>query len=469
MIPAVLPAALSRRKFMGGVTAIAGAGMLAACATQQRAATPTEQRPAGQATVTDKLTVLQVDDFHPDHNAFLKEEITRFAQEKNWHLELANVAGFLAGMDIYQKLLAQKQADQPPDFLFHGLSTRQMVFLKLLREQTSFVEDLQKRYGRAYSTARATQVIDGKWWSVPFYDRTGGYWVREDKFKALGVDIDKDLDTWEKVRESCLKVSDPAGNFYGWGMSVNRSGDGESLVWNIIWSWGGALADKSGQTVTLNSKETIDGLTWLKEVYTDPKWARMVPPGVNSWTDPDNNQAYLAGTLAFTSNAGTLYAKAVLDKNPIAPTIKVLPQPLGPAKQRLQSSGGHYFYFFDGSKNYDAARQLAEHLLSVDVQRQLWKISTGYVVPAYEKWWDDPLIEGDENSRRFKPVSFADTSFQGIAWRGPLSEAADAVSAQNVATDMMGEILAGKPVEQAVKDAHNRCVGIFKEFGFKGA
>ncbi len=413
--------------------------------------------------------VLQVDDYHPDHNKFLKEEIERFAREKNWPLDLANIAGFLAGMDIYQKLLAQKQAGQPPDFLFHGLSTRQMVFLKLLREQTAFVEDLQKRYGRVYPSARASQVIDGKWWSVPFYNRTGGYWVREDKFKAIGVNIDKDLDTWDQVRENCLKVSDPANQLYGWGMTVNRSGDGESLVWNIIWSFGGALADTTGQIVTLNSPQTIAGLTWLKEVYTDPKWAPMLPPGVNAWTDPSNNEAFLAGTIAFTSNAGTMYAKAVFDKNPLAPHIKVLPQPLGPAKQRLQGSGGHNFYFFDGSKNYDAARQLAEHLLSIDVQRVLWKTSTGYVVPAYEKWWDDPIIQGDENSRRFRPIAFSEPPFPGVAWRGPLSEAADAVSAQNVATDMMGEILAGKPVAQAVKDAHDRCVKIFKEFGFKGA
>ena len=468
MIRLGVPSLVSRRHLIGGLAGVTGSGLLAACAQPRQAAAP-EQKPAGQVTVTGKLTVLQVDDYHPDHNKFLKEEIERFAREKNWPLDLANIAGFLAGMDIYQKLLAQKQAGQPPDFLFHGLSTRQLVFLKLLREQTAFVEDLQKRYGRVYPSARASQVIDGKWWSVPFYNRTGGYWVREDKFKAIGLDIDKDLDTWDKVRENCLKVSDPANQFYGWGMTVNRSGDGESLVWNIIWSWGGALADTTGQIVTLNSPETVAALTWLKEVYTDPKWAKMLPPGVNSWTDPSNNEAWLAGQIAFTSNAGTLYAKAVFDKNPVAPVTKLLPPPLGPAKQRFLAPSGHNFYFFDGSKNYDAARQLAEHLLSIDVQRVLWKTSPGYVVPAYEKWWDDPIVQQEENSRRFKPVALAEPPFPGLAWRGPITEASDAVGAQNVLTDMMGEVQAGKPVAQAVKDAHDRAVRIYKELGFKGA
>jgi len=66
----------------------------------------------------------------------------------------------------------------------------------------------------------------------------------------------------------------------------------------------------------------------------------MLPPGVNSWTDPSNNEAWLAGQIAFTSKAGTLYAKAVFDKNPIAASTKLLPPPLGPAKQRFLAPAG---------------------------------------------------------------------------------------------------------------------------------
>jgi hypothetical protein len=43
------------------------------------------------------------------------------------------------------------------------------------------------------------------------------------------------------------------------------------------------------------------------------------------------------------------------------------------------------------------------------------------------------------------------------------------VSGENVATDMVGEILAGKPVEQAVRDAHQRATCIYQSFGLKGA
>jgi hypothetical protein len=42
------------------------------------------------------------------------------------------------------------------------------------------------------------------------------------------------------------------------------------------------------------------------------------------------------------------------------------------------------------------------------------------------------------------------------------------VNDSNVMTDMMGEILGGKRVDLAVRDAHVRSVQIYKDFGKKG-
>ena len=47
----------------------------------------------------------------------------------------------------------------------------------------------------------------------------------------------------------------------------------------------------------------------------------MLPPGVLAWGDISNNEAYLGGIVAYTQNAGTVYAKAVLDENPVAPVF----------------------------------------------------------------------------------------------------------------------------------------------------
>jgi len=83
--------------------------------------------------------------------------------------------------------------------------------------------------------------------------------------------------------------------------------------------------------------------------------------------------------------------------------------------------------------------------------------------------WSDPIVQGDENNRRFEKVAWNEPPFRGLAHPGPLTAAADAVGIQNVFTDMFGQILQGKKVEDAVKEAHDRCVKIYKEFGLKGA
>jgi multiple sugar transport system substrate-binding protein len=194
----------------------------------------------------------------------------------------------------------------------------------------------------------------------------------------------------------------------------------------------------------------------------------MLPPGVNSWNDTSNNEAYNAGIIGFTSNAGTLYATGKSNNNPVADATTLIRVPLGPFGLRLQGSGPHYHYFMEGSRNFDPAAALAEHLLSDGVQGNLYAISQGYVVPAYEGQWEHPLIAGDRIAQRFKPVAFNEPPFQGLAYRGPLSEAADAVNQENVMTDMMGEVIAGKRVDLAVRDAHLRSVQIYQSFGKRG-
>src|SRR5207237_4444871 len=171
---------------------------------------------------------------------------------------------------------------------------------------------------------------------------------------------------------------------WGWGMTANRSGDGNTAVRDHVNMWGGQLTEESGQLVVLNKdpyrQYVIDGLEFLKETYTDPKWAKMLPPGVNAWTDPSNNEAFLAGKIAFTSNAGTMLAKAIFDKNPIADDTLYLPRPkgLGPNARALMGADSMRFFLRKGTKNREPAEQLIHHLLSPEIQREIWKTSTGY-------------------------------------------------------------------------------------------
>jgi multiple sugar transport system substrate-binding protein len=425
-------------------------------------------KPAAKPQVQGRFQVLLIDDYHPDHNAHVRREIEEFSRQQGWQLELSPVAAFLAGADIYQKLLASVQAGDPPDFLIHTLSSAQLQRLGVAEPVTDIVNSLTQQYGPVMPGSEALHHFENEWFAVPFYGRTDGHWARQDVFEKAGINIDTDLETWDQVREACMAVSDPGASMWGWGKTVNRGGDGNYVVNNMMWSFGGALTDETGEVVRLNSPETVAAMRWLSEIYTDQQWARMLPPGVLSWTDPSNNEAFLSGTIAFTSNAGTMYAKGVFDQVPFIDTVRLIPMPFGPPRTRLQNLNSANFYLFRGVRNRDATWATINHMMMPEQQRPLWQTSTGYVVPPYRQMWDDPLVRADENNRRSEVMAWNTPGHRGLSHPGPLTAAADAVGTANIMTDMMGVILRGTSVEDAVAEAHQRAVQIYREFGLRG-
>lgn len=427
-------------------------------------------RTPSTATVDGTFRVVLNSDFHPDHNAFMQAELKAFGEASGWSIEVTDVAGFQGGGDLFTQLTSQVQAGNAPDLVIHTLGVRNFVTLGLVDPVTDLVNELVGLYGDTIQGAKNDSIVDDEWYGVPFMTRAGGYYVRSEIFEAAGLNVDTDTDTYDKLRATALSLSKPDENLWGWGMTVNRSGDGQSLVREVIHRWGGHLQDETGEKVTFNSPETIAALDWLKETYTSEQYAPMLPPGILSWTDPSNNEAFLAGQLAITQNAGTMYAKAHFDKVPFAPQIVFLPFPVRntDGKRIDFFAGGTRFYSITGSKNKDAAADLIRHFITQPVQERVWTISRGYALPAYRSGWDNEIIQSDPNSVRGMAIALNETDFTGLQWPGPMNEAVGSIVDQNHYTDMMAEVLQGRDTAEVVADYHDQFVQIYQDFGFAG-
>jgi multiple sugar transport system substrate-binding protein len=437
------------------------------------------QKPKSGAKINGKLQILQNQDFHPDHNAFVRLLLEEWGKAQGWAMDISYIAGFQGGSDLNQKLTAMVQAGTPPDLMDHNTDTRPQTFLNVLEPVTDIVADLTKTFGRpnigfvqAYQHDPQTGSTADKdpWWGVPYYERAGGWYVRADWFKEAGLDPVKELnDTADRARDAAMKISDPDKKRWGWGMTVNRSGDGDTGVNNILFWHGARWQDATGQKVTINSSEAIKAMEWLKETYSDPKWAKALPPGVNAWNDISNNEAMLAGTLGITDNAGTVLAKAYFDKVPFAENILWVKKPkadLGKGPTPM-SGGGESLRIIKGSKNKDGNLDTIKFWLSKEVQQQVWKISTAYALPAWANGWEDPIVSGNKISAAYKDVA-DNKDWNGSGSPGPRTAAIAAVLAGNIGTDMAGEVLQGKAPKDAVASAQSRAVKIFKEYGLKG-
>ena len=167
------------------------------------------------------------------------------------------------------------------------------------------------------------------------------------------------------------------------------------------------------------------------------------------------------------SNAGTLYAKAVLDKNPVAEGTTLIQKPLGPSGQRLQGSGGHYFYFMDGSPNFGPASQLAEHLLSDEVQQTLTGAPARVRRPAAPTAGSTP-DQGQPHRPGLPPggLQRAPVPRDGLAGPGDGGLRGGQRGERGHGHDGRDPGRQGR--RGRVRDAHNRAVSIYQSFGFKG-
>src|SRR6266508_4278127 len=482
---------LSRRVFLRATLTGAGAALLAACggaaapaptaAPVPTAAPAATEAPAATAAPTaaptatplplpegaaGKFTVIHRTEYFEEPQKIFRETMTQFAKDKGAELDISTANPEAFG-DFMAKMQAAVQAGVPPDLGYHTLSIQQMQSLDIVEDVSDVVDELVKKYGDIVpANADKSAKVDGKWWAVPFMSNTGAWFARKDVFEAGGIDVTK-LTDLNSFRDAALKVSDPDKQIWGWGLTINKSGDGHAMIMLAIQAFKGAIVDKSGQKVVFNSPETIAGVKWLAETYTGDEYKKMLPPGIESWTDPSNNEAYLAGKIALTSNAFTVYGKAKKDNNPVLGKTAVLQVPLAnDGKTRLASGGNGWFTIFKGSKNIDLAKQAILYMLDPKNFMPMVQGGGGLFLPAYKNLWTDDVLKIDPNFATVKEIIFNPTEYTGFSYPADPSPAVDAVFAEAIPSQMMANITTGKmSVEDAVKDAHDKIVSIFEQSG----
>ncbi len=459
---------MSRRDFLRAA-ATSGAGLAAARGLtvlgQDATATPQPLPEGAEGT----LTVIHRTEYFEQAQTLFRDTVTDFAASKSTALDISTANPESFG-DFLGKMQAAVAAGNPPDIAYtSNVSIAQMHLLDLLEDVTDVVEEAVSRYGNIMQGTNAPKVaqFDGVWKAIPFISNTTGYFIRGDKLAEIGIDPATDLETYDQRRDAALAMSDPDNSFWGWGITPNQSGDGHGFLMSVINSFGGSYTDETGLVVTYDSPETLAAVEWLTETYMSEKYAPMLPPGILSWTDISNNEAYLANTIGYTHNAFSVYAQAKRDENPVFPGTVLLLAPLGPANISQRGGGiGGWLTIFKGAKNVDLAKELALHLLDPVNFTPMSSVAGGLFMPAYENLWTDELLAADPNFAIIKEQVSVEEPFIGSSWPAQPNAAIDAIRAASVPEQMMANIFAGRMTPQeALTAAHQQIVDIFEEGG----
>jgi multiple sugar transport system substrate-binding protein len=374
---------------------------------------------------------------------------------------------------VVQKEDAAVKAGNPPDMAYFDTFVPEFFQLGDSIDVSDTVATITAAYGAPEDNVRINTTFGGKYYAIPYSSEGSGWFARKDWLAEKGIKV-ADIKTFTDLRDVALQISDPSKNRFGWGMTVNQSGDGNGLIQGVINAYGGAGASDDGKKAIFNSPETVEAVTFLADIYTNPKYKNMLPPGVLSWSDTGNNEAWLAGVLGFTTNQFSLYAQSKATKNPVYDQTVVFPGFTGPSVDRPLAFGNYtYFVIFKNAKNPDLAKALAKYLVAGPALLNMVKPANGLILPAYKKVWDsDPYyLNGDPvfaASRQVVEQPLPIATKTGLHFPQAPSPAWQQAYNSYVLTDMMGQIIQkGVKPADAVKQAQDRTVAAFNQLGIQ--
>jgi multiple sugar transport system substrate-binding protein len=353
---------------------------------------------------------------------------------------------FVGWEDLRQQAAVSANTGAGPDVIL-GWAEDPHVYSDKVSELTDVAEYLGKKYGGWQFLAEkyGKKAKTNNWIGLPFGGSTGPIVYRKSAVKEAGFDaIPNDHAGFLKLCQALKKNNKPAGFALG-----NAVGDANGFANWLIWSHGGFLVDDAGK-VAINSKETLNALNYLKELY--PSFVS----GTLSWNDVSNNRAYAANELFLTANGVSMYfalkndpaTKAIADDTEHAPLMQ------GIIGKQPQSALVLNAMLFKHSKYQNAAKAYLTFMMEAE-QYDPWLTGClGYwahPLKAYGEskvWTSDPKIAvyKDGMNNQF-----------WTGYKGPITQAAGTVAAEYILVQMCSSVASGqvKP-EDAIKEAERR-------------
>lgn len=396
------------------------------------------------------LRVLRPAKFVPADETIFNENARKFTATTGVPVRV----DYQAWEDLRPQTAVSATTGVGPDVVI-GWTDDPHLYSDKLIELSDVADYLGRKYGGWFPLAERMGKKFGtqNWIAIPLGGTGGPAVYRKSWVKEAGFDgIPKDLDGFLKLCQSLKRINHPAGFTIG-----HAVGDANSYAHWLLWSHGGSVVDEAGK-VTLNSKETIEALKYGKALY------ETFIPGTQSWGDPSNNKAMLAGEIGMTQNGVSVYYAF---KNADVPNVAELAadvdharMPIGPVGHGTETALIVNSMVFKHSKYPNAAKAFLTFLMEEE-QYDKWLVgSAGY--------WSQPLKAYAESSvwtSDPKLAAYRDTIKDSLwyGYKGPIGESSAAVVADYVVVDMFASVCSGDSTpEAAAAEAARRATRYYK-------
>lgn len=326
--------------------------------------TDKKEKAATDDNVTLKMLVPGYD------GGYLKKELDngiKAFEEKNPNIKVQIVS--VGWEDLNSKIIQLFQAKESPDIMLTGSRTlKQLVDMGAAENLSPFMKDdfKSKRVENVLKTAQ----IDGKQYGIPMAFSSRALYYRTDL-------IQNPPKNWDELLQTAREVHAKDSKVYGFAIPTDlESGTDEIL--NFIYQNGGRIVDKDGK-YTLNSKENVEALTYLKK-FSDEG---LIPDPV-SMKRNDQATLFKNGNLAmFVSGP---WEKEEMDKSEYKYGVAELPVGKFSAETLVTDS----YVMSSQSKHKEAAWKFIEFMGQPEYQR-----------PVSEAFGWFPVLKDEEKDKRF--------------------------------------------------------------------
>lgn len=189
--------------------------------------------------------------------------------------------------EYWTKLEASAQGGAMPDIFWMHCAhvTKYVKAEKLLN-----LEELNYDYTPYPEGVTNLYMYEGSHYAIPKDYDTIALAYNKEIFDAAGIAYPDDTWTWETLRETAKKLTDPDKGIYGFGAPNTNQGG----FWNMIYQNGGYVI-KDGVS-GYNLPETQEGIKF----WTDLTLADKVSPSQESFVDMNVDDQFQSGRVAMT-------------------------------------------------------------------------------------------------------------------------------------------------------------------------
>lgn len=319
----------------------------------------------------------------------------------------------------------------------------------LYRKQLVNLDDLVEKIGRR-SGGWTDEIVgrdrDGHYRVIPWYFISFPIAIRTDLVADLGEDLP---DTWEDVHRLGKKLKTKG---HPVGIQLAHSEDSNHILRGIIWSWGGKLVEADGETVAINTKETVEAYKFIKALYQD-----CMEEEVLAWDDRNNNVCLNSGKCSMILNPISAYNSARNDnalipgtQKPIHEVINHIMPPKGPAGRHM-SAAYTTIGVWDFSPNKELAKEFLDFHFQKEQQEKLLTASLGYNQPLLRTFAMHPIYASNP---KFYFAPYIGWYTHAPGWPGAPNAAMQTVWGQFIIPDTAAACATGKmTAEEAVQKA----------------